>query len=150
MQANDMSHMAEIFLTPLLPYKEFLVTHGKHGAALMEASGKLGNHYHARYEFPCGTEVSVISGPLFYCSPDAPYEYRIGAEEPVGHQTDEELYVLLTKVVAGAVQRGDDSPSHHMGWEADYDAHRDYSKDEMDVFAEGLKKQAITHAHPKP
>jgi len=108
MQANDINHMAEIFLTPLLPYKEFLVTHGKHGAALMEASGKLGNHYHARYEFPCGTEVSVISGPLFYCSPDAPYEYRIGAEEPVGHQTDEELYILLTRIVAGEKPRAND------------------------------------------
>jgi len=100
-----MSHMAEIFLTPLLPYKEFLVTYGKHGAALMEASGKLGQHYHARYEFPCGTEVSVISGPLFYCSPDAPYEYRIGDDEPVGHQTDEELYIFLTRIVAGDIRR---------------------------------------------
>jgi hypothetical protein len=107
MQANDMSHMAEIFLTPLLPYKEFLVTHGKHGAVLME-SGKLGKHYHARYEFPCGTEVSVISGPLFYCSPDAPYEYRIGEGEPVGHQTDEELYILLTRIVAGEKPRAND------------------------------------------
>jgi hypothetical protein len=158
MQANDMSHMAEIFTTPLLPYKEFLVTHGEHQAQLMQG-GKLGKHYHARYEFPCGTEVSVISGPLFYCNLDAPYEYRIGAEEPVGYQTDEELYVLLTKVIAGAVQRGDD----YMGGDAEHrlqddamhravdNVHRTYmGKDEMDVFAEGLKKQAITHAHPKP
>lgn len=111
-----MSHMAEVFNTPLLPYKEFLVTYGKHGAALMEASGKLGQHYHARYEFPCGTEVSVISGSLFYCSPDAPYEYRIGEDEPVGHQTDEELYVLLTKIVAGEIPRGND----YMGQEGSY------------------------------
>jgi len=153
-----MSHMDEIFLTPLLPYKEFLVTHGKHQASLME-SGKLGQHYHARYEFPCGTEVSVISGPLFYCSPDAPYEYRINAEEPVGHQTDEELYVLLTKVIAGAVQRGDDSPSRHMGWEADDDAHRDPAPrgdiahpDPKPVYtlARNLMEQGDSGAHPKP
>ena len=95
-----MTHIAEIFITPLLPYSEFLVTHGKNHAALME-SGKLGGHYHAMYKFPCGTEVSVISGPLFYCSPDAPYEYRINEDEPVGHVTDEELFILLTKMVAG-------------------------------------------------
>jgi len=99
MRTNDMSHMAEIFTTPLLPYKEFLVTHGKHGAALMD-SGKLGQHYHARYEFPNGIEVSVISGPLFYCSPDAPYEYRVNGEEPVGHATDEELFIVLTKLLS--------------------------------------------------
>jgi hypothetical protein len=102
MRLNNMNHMAEIFNTPLLPYKEFLVTHGKHQASLME-SGKLGDHYHARYEFPCGTEVSVISGPLFYCSPDAPYEYRIGEDEPVGHQTDEELFIALTKILSEKV-----------------------------------------------
>ena len=107
MRLNNMNHMAEIFNTPLLPYREFLVTHGKHGAALMEG-GKLGDHYHARYEFRCGTEVSVISGPLFYCSPDAPYEYRINAQEPVGHQTDEELYILLTRIVAGEKPRAND------------------------------------------
>ena len=107
MRLNNMTHMAEIFNTPLLPYREFLVTHGEHGAALMH-SGKLGKHYHARYEFPCGTEVSVISGPLFYCSPDAPYEYRINAQEPVGHQTDEELYILLTRIVAGGKPRAND------------------------------------------
>ena len=107
MRLNNMNHMAEVFNTPLLPYREFLVTHGKHGAALMEG-GKLGDHYHARYEFPCGTEVSVISGPLFYCNPDTPYEYRINSDEPVGHQTDEELYILLTRIVAGEKPRADD------------------------------------------
>lgn len=95
-----MTHMAEIFNKPLLPYSEFLVTHGKHRAVLMER-GELTDHYHAMYKFPCGTEVSVISGPLFYCSPDAPYEYRINEDEPVGHVTDEELFILLTKMVAG-------------------------------------------------
>lgn len=101
MRLNDMTHIAEIFITPLLPYSEFLVTHGKNHAALME-SGKLGDHFHAIYKLPCGAEVSVISGPLFCCSPDAPYEYRINEDEPVGHVTDEELFILLTKMVAGA------------------------------------------------
>jgi hypothetical protein len=127
MRLNNMSHMAEVFTTPLLPYKEFLVTHGKHGAALMEG-GKLGNHYHARYEFPCGTEVSVISGPLFYCSPDAPYEYRIGEDEPVGHQTDEELYILLTKIVAGEIRRTNEPPCGYMGGDADHAHHDDYHR----------------------
>ena len=118
-----MSHMDEIFLTPLLPYREFLVTHGEHGAALM-GSGKLGKHYHARYKFPCGTEVSVISGPLFYCSPDAPYEYRIGEDEPVGHQTDEELYILLTRITAG--EKPKENKEGYMGGDADHrdDFHR--------------------------
>ena len=102
MRANDMSHMAEIFTTPLLPYREFLVTHGEHQAQLMQG-GKLGKHYHARYEFPCGTEVSVISGPLFYCSLDAPYEYRVNEEEPVGHTTEEELFIVLTKLLSEKV-----------------------------------------------
>jgi hypothetical protein len=94
-----MSHMAEIFTTPLLPYKEFLVTHGKHQAELMRYGGKLGQHFYARYEFPCGTEVSVISGPLFYCDHDRPYEYRVNEGEPVGHTTDEELFIVLTKLL---------------------------------------------------
>lgn len=104
MRLNDMTHMAEIFNTPLLPYKKFLVTHGKHRAAWVGSAG-LSDHYHAMYKFPCGTEVSVISGPLFYCSSDAPYEYRINAQEPVGHVTDEELFILLTKIVAGEKPR---------------------------------------------
>jgi hypothetical protein len=116
--------MAEIFLTPLLPYKEFLVTHGEHQAQLMQG-GKLGKHYHARYEFPCGTEVSVISGPLFYCNLDAPYEYRVNEGEPVGDTTDEELFIVLTRIVAGGIRRTNEPPSRHMGWEADDDAHRD-------------------------
>lgn len=103
MPTNEIGNMDEIYLTPLLPYKEFLVTHGRHGAEMMKG-GKLGNHYHARYKFPCGTEVSVISGPLFYCDRDRPYEYRVNEEEPVGHQTDEELYILLTKILAGDIQ----------------------------------------------
>ena len=119
MRLNDMSHMAEIFTTPLLPYREFLVTHGEHQARLMQV-GKLGKHYHARYEFPCGTEVSVISGPLFYCSPDAPYEYRIGEDEPVGHQTDEELYLLLTRIVAGEIRRTNEPRVRYMGEDAEH------------------------------
>ena len=119
MRLNNMNHMAEIFLTPLLPYREFLVTYGKHGAALM-GGGKLGDHYHARYEFRCGTEISVISGPLFYCSPAAPYEYRIGEGEPVGHQTDEELYILLTRIVAG--KKPKENKGGYIGGDAD---HRD-------------------------
>jgi hypothetical protein len=131
-----MSHMAEVFTTPLLPYKEFLVTYGKHGAALMEG-GKLGKHYHARYEFRCGTEVSVISGPLFYCSPDAPYEYRIGGDEPVGHQTDEELYILLTKIVAGEIRRTNEPPSRYMGGDADH----------RDLYQDDFHRLAVDEAH---
>jgi len=146
MRLNNMSHMAEVFNTPLLPYKEFLVTYGKHGAALMEG-GKLGDHYHARYEFPCGTEVSVISGPLFYCSIDAPYEYRIGEDEPVGHQTDEELYILLTKIVAGEIRRTNEPPSRHKGWEADEDAHRDPVLEDDHAHHDDFHRQAVDEAH---
>jgi len=133
-----MSHMDEIFLTPLLPYREFLVTHGEHGAALM-GSGKLGKHYHARYEFPCGTEVSVISGPLFYCSPDAPYEYRIGEGEPVGHQTDEELYILLTRIVAGEKPKENKEgyKEEYMGGDADH----------RDLYQDDFHRRAVDEAH---
>jgi hypothetical protein len=138
--------MAEIFTTPLLPYKEFLVTYGKHGAALMEG-GKLGDHYHARYEFPCGTEVSVISGPLFYCSIDAPYEYRIGGGEPVGHQTDEELYILLTRIVAG--EKPEENKEGYMGGDADH-THQDPVFENYDVphpplSVEDLVEKVKTH-----
>jgi hypothetical protein len=141
-----MSHMDEIFLTPLLPYREFLVTHGHHNAELMQG-GKLGKHYHARYEFRCGTEVTVISGPLFYCRPDAPYEYRIGEDEPVGHQTDEELYILLTKIVAGEIRRTNEPPSRHKGWEADEDAHRDPVLEDDHAHHDDFHRQAVDEAH---
>jgi hypothetical protein len=84
----------------------------------------------------------VISGPLFYCNLDAPYEYRIGEDEPQGYQTDEELYIFLTRIVAGEILRGDENTrgnadAHHdpTGWEA-YDAR--------------IHQKAVDEAHPKP
>ena len=148
MRVNDMSHMAEIFLTPLLPYREFLVTHGEHQAQLMQG-GKLGKHYHARYEFPCGTEVSVISGPLFYCNRDTPYEYRVGEDEPQGYQTDEELYLLLTKIVAG--EKPKENKEGYMGGDAEHRlqddaAHRDPIGDAL---RDCERYAPVKDAHPK-
>ena len=90
--------MDEVFVIPpdrahpRLPLGEYVTECGKH---------RIGNqdrykyHYFARYEFPNGREVSVISGWMFYCSPKAPYEVRIGDDEPIGFVDDERLMLLL-------------------------------------------------------
>ena len=150
MPTNEIGNMDEIYLTPLLPYKEFLVTHGRHGAEMMKG-GKLGNHYHARYKFPCGTEVSVISGPLFYCDRDRPYEYRVNEEEPVGHQTDEELYILLTKILAGDIQpqSGKATLAHPALAAANHQNRDPNTVEKIDFFAKKLMKEADEVAHGK-
>jgi hypothetical protein len=76
------AHMQNVFSPidrdkPNLPFSEFIVDAGEH--------------------------VSVISGNMFYCRPDAPYEVRVigmNDDEPRGYQTDEDLMILLAKLVA--------------------------------------------------
>lgn len=96
--------MNELFMTPSLPYKDYITEHGLHDVSRSIGMGK---HYQARYEFPDQQiSVSLIHGPLFHCSHDGPYEWRItypdGAVEPEGYKTEEELYILLTKILGGS------------------------------------------------
>ena len=95
---DDMSFMEAVFLPidrdkPALPYDEFIVEGGLHPI------GNVKGHFYARYEFPNGTNVSVICGSMFYSRIDAPYEVRVDGEEPHGYQTDEELMILLAKAI---------------------------------------------------
>ena len=98
--------MREVFLTPLLPFKEYIVAHGEHPVS--NGVG-LGNHFYADYSFPFleqQNNISLIHGPMFHCSLDAPYEWRItnsdGSMEPEGYKTEEELYILLAKILGGS------------------------------------------------
>ena len=98
---DDMSFMEAVFLPidrdkPALPYDEFIVAGGLH--PIGNAKG-MGGHFYARYEFPNGTKVSVVCGSMFYSRIDAPYEVRVGGEEPHGYQTDEDLMILLAKAI---------------------------------------------------
>jgi hypothetical protein len=93
--------MHEVFLTPLLPFKDYIVAHGEHPVS--NGVG-LGNHFYADYSFPeQQINVSLIHGPMFHCSLDAPYEWRLNGEgEPEGYKTEEELYILLAKILGGS------------------------------------------------
>jgi len=91
--------MRELFMTPSLPYKDYIVKHGEHSVS--------NNHFYADYSFPeQGIYVSLIHGPMFHCSLDAPYEWRLFMDckhqEPEGYKTEEELYILLTKILGGS------------------------------------------------
>ena len=100
MHRDDMSHMEAVFLPidrdkPCLPYDEFIVDSGRHPRLLEH-----GDHFYAKYVFPNGKKVSVISGSMFYSRIDAPYEVMFEDEdEPHGYQTDEELMILLAKAI---------------------------------------------------
>lgn len=98
---DDMSFMEAVFAPidrdrPALPYDEFIVEGGLHPIGDVKERG---GHFYARYEFPNGTNVSVICGSMFYSRIDAPYEVRVDGEEPHGYQTDEELMILLAKAI---------------------------------------------------
>jgi hypothetical protein len=92
---------------PNLPFSEFIVDAGEHRVTKGSSFTKYGSHYYAQYEIPRKDgkviDVSVISGGMFYCRPDAPYEVRVtgmNGDEPRGYQTDEDLMILLAKLVA--------------------------------------------------
>lgn len=89
---------------PNLPFSEFITESGTHMIVRGIENPLYRHHYHARYSIPSprGTmDVSVISGRLFYCTPDAPYEVSINQDEPRGRITDEELMILLAKIISG-------------------------------------------------
>lgn len=112
---QSFSHMAEAFLTPpdraypRLPLAEYIVESGLHRLSTdtwIQVKGgqeedRYCHHYHARWEFPNGRVVSAISGHMFNCSPDAPYEvWLLGKDgkaeaDPRGYVDDAELMLLL-------------------------------------------------------
>lgn len=105
---NDkFAHMEAVYIPidrdkPNLPFSEFIVEHGRH--KIVRGSMNYEHHYHARYSIPRDSgfmDVSVISGSMFYCEPDAPYEVSVNMDEPHGRLTDEDLMILLAKIVAG-------------------------------------------------
>ena len=101
------AHMRAVFMPidrdkPALPFSEFITEHGQH--QIVRGSMGYEHHYYARYSIPRDSgvmEVSVVSGSMFYCEPDAPYEVSVNMDEPHGRLTDEDLMLLLAKIVAG-------------------------------------------------
>ena len=77
------------------------------GKAKNDMQRKYGTHFMAKYSVPRPngkvTELSVISGMMFYSRKDAPYEVMVydGREdnEPIGYQTDEDLILLIAKLL---------------------------------------------------
>ena len=114
MHEDDMSHMADVFLNGQLPYAEYLTESDYHpiskggGKALADMRDKYGSSFMAKYSVPRPdgrvTHLSVISGMMFYSRRDAPYEimvYENGKRdnEPIGYQTDEDLMILIAKLL---------------------------------------------------
>ena len=104
---SEFAHMHNVFMPidgdkPDLPFNEFITDFGLHRVS---GSGKYSNNFFAQYTIPRdgGTiGVSVICGNMFYCSPDAPYEVMVnGTGDPEGYMTDEQLMILLAKLIAG-------------------------------------------------
>lgn len=127
MHEDDMSFMREVFIPdaelnqkPRLPFNEYIVDWGLHpmsievrensknASALSEMRRKYGDSFQCRYNIPrpdgTFTELSVISGMMFYCRKDAPYEVMVyGGKsdgDPLPYQTDEDLFILLAKLIA--------------------------------------------------
>lgn len=106
-QDSRFAHMEAVFMPidrdkPALPFSEYITEHGKH--PIVRGSNNYNHHYYAKYSIPRkdGTMgVSVISGAMFYCTHDAPYEVSVNMDEPHGRLTDEELMILLAKIIAG-------------------------------------------------
>ena len=123
----DLAHpihaeMHDVFMNRQLPYAEYLIECGIHpmkaGYTQAMEGTPFPKHYQARYFFRYrgGIEVSVIHGVLFHCGYDAPYEIMITQGEgkhqgPFGYQTDEELYILLTQIIGGSYDIGNELES---------------------------------------
>ena len=106
-QDNRFAYMEAVFMPtdrdkPNLPFSEYITEHGQH--QIVRGSMGYDHHYFAKYSIPRKDgmmEVSVISGSMFYCTPDAPYEVAVNGDEPHARLTDEDLMILLAKIVAG-------------------------------------------------
>jgi hypothetical protein len=122
MHEDDMTFMGEVFLNRQLPYAEYLTESGLHpitknedkaiaggkdkDGALAKMRNKYGDHFLARYSVPRPngkfTELSVISGMMFYSRKDEPYEimvYRKEDNDPLPYQTDEQLMLFIAKLL---------------------------------------------------
>lgn len=101
------AHMEAVFMPidrdkPNLPFSEYITKHGRHN--IVRGSTQYDHHYVARYSIPReggSIELSVISGSMFYCRPDAPYEVMLTnhSDDVRGYMTDEDLMILLAKLI---------------------------------------------------
>lgn len=138
MHEDDMSFMKEVFMPddqgnekPRLPFNQYIVEWGYHhmckdlddlkdspdpNGALAKMRKKYGDSFMCKYKVPRpdGTLVhlSVISGMMFYCTVDKPYEIlcsldedETGTNDPRGYQTDEDLMLLIAKLLGDANAR---------------------------------------------
>jgi hypothetical protein len=134
MHEDDMSFMREVFMPdtqgnekPRLPFNKYIVEWGYHhmckelenvdhdpNGALAKMRDKYGNSFACKYRIPrpdgTKTEVSVICGMMFYCRKDAPYEVMVydGDNDPYGYQTDEDLMLLIAKLLGETVDKKPD------------------------------------------
>ena len=125
-RVKEFDHMQEVFLPdkhgdekPRLPFSEYIVEWGYHPmyeSALQNPDGimsqmarKNGKSFRAIYSIPCKggamMKVSVVCGATMHCSANAPYEVDMpniwqNSEDPFGYQTDEDLMILLAKLIA--------------------------------------------------
>jgi hypothetical protein len=125
-RVKEFDHMQEVFLPdkhgdekPRLPFSEYIVEWGYHPmyeSALQNPDGimsqmarKNGKSFRAIYSIPCKggamMKVSVVCGATMHCSANAPYEVNMpniwqNSEDPFGYQTDEDLMILLAKLIA--------------------------------------------------
>jgi hypothetical protein len=125
-RVKEFDHMQEVFLPdkhgdekPRLPFSEYIVEWGYHPmyeSALQNPDGimsqmarKNGKSFRAIYSIPCKggamMKVSVVCGATMQCSANAPYEVNMpniwqNSEDPFGYQTDEDLMILLAKLIA--------------------------------------------------
>lgn len=101
------AHMQAVFMPtdrdkPNLPFSEYITEHGHH--RIVRGHSGFKNHYAARYNIPRedgSIELSVISGAMFYCRPDAPYEVMLAnrSDDVRGYMTDEDLMILLARLI---------------------------------------------------
>jgi hypothetical protein len=106
---KEFVHMEAVFMPidrdkPNLPFSEFITESGRHNISV--SGDNYQHHFFAKYSIPrrdgAVVEVSVISGAMFYCERDAPYEVMVnGTGDPTGYMTDEQLMILLAKLISG-------------------------------------------------
>lgn len=124
---DDMSFMKEVFMPdnegnekPRLPFNQYIREWGYHpltnevmvlknkNGAVGRMHNKYGDSFQCRYSIPRPsgklTEMSVISGMMFYSRKDAPYEVMVydvkENNNPLAYQTDEDLMLLIAKLLS--------------------------------------------------
>ena len=125
MHEDNMSFMKEVFMPddqgnekPRMPYAQYITEWGYHpmcqeikeGGAAAKMLEKYGLSFRAVYQIPRPngkvTSLSVISGMMFYSRKEEPYEILCSADEdeeglndPRPYQTDEDLMLLIAKLL---------------------------------------------------